>query len=1465
MPRLEADGLGLETVNVEKINISIFRVSDRALVRKSIGRGESSGGDNYFYVYGENDGEDVGAKIFDKDLEIKKITNETVTTVFPLGSALPDLKAGAYFIKLKDVSPGADKYRTAQSYRWVMFTDLAMTSYSSSEGIDVFVRSIKSGKPLGNVGLDLVADNNDILASTRTDRDGRARFEKATISGDHPLTPRMIMAYGADFDFAALDLYRTPLDLSDRNVAGRSAPPVIDAYLYLDRGIYRPGEDAHISGILRDSAGKSIDRPITLKIKRPNSTEAFKRRLDELQVGGFSIDYSVPKSAPRGVWRVSLEADGVGVVGSTTFSVEDFVPQRIEVKIDIDDKTPMASGESRSVQIDARYLYGAPAGKLAVESEARLRLDPNPFPAFAGYRFGPVNGRFDERFLSLPAATTGDDGKASVNLKIDGAPTNYGAPLRADLVVGVVEPGGRIVRESARVPVRPEKRYLGLKLGGDGGGFSENTPAEIDALLIERNGKALAGSIEWRLVEEDYWFDWYRQNGEWRWRRSYKDILVSEGRAEASETLPARINQSLKPGSYRLTAHDPSSGAKSDIRFYVGWRSYESGADTPDQATMTLTTENVVQGGEAKLYLDPPYEGEAIIAVATDKVQQVQRVHVSDAGREISIKTDPAWGAGFYVLATIVTPRDAVKRPIPRRAMGVAYVPFDMKSKTLAVSLTTPSLVRSRQTISAPVKIAGAKSGEKIMLTVAAVDEGILRLTKFKSPDPVDYYYGKKRLGVEVRDDYGRILDPNLGAAARFGGDQIGGEGLTVVPIKSVALFRGPVTVDANGEASVPLDIPDFNGELRLMAVAWSAEKLGSFAGPLTVRDPVPAVLSLPRYLAPNDKAKATLLIDNVDGAAGEYNVALSGEGPVSADASQAIALATKQQITSQYPLAAAEVGVGGVNLSVSGPNGFSVTHTYPIQVRTPYFPVTSIETSQILPGEKVALDSTLISDFVRGSTAISVSFSRLRGVDPAPLLDSLYRYPYGCSEQLTSTAMPLLYINDLGGEADRGPDFAVRPRVQEAINKLLNREGPDGAFGLWHDGDSSASPWLGAYVTDFLWRAKQEGYGVPDEALDKAYDALAQIARTDRWVYIGYNMKAYEGKWSNDTTDKLRRRAAAYALYVLARAGRADLSDLRYFHDALLEQTPSPLAKAQIGAALAMMGDRARSLSAFGKALKAIGYDNTGDWYQTPLRDAAGVLALLAEVQNAPGVNEMSTKFVDLMKEPNRLTTQEKAFVLMATQSMLKQSGPIAITQDGEAAAASTLPRFNLPTETLEQGVEFANAGEGPVFASISVYGAPKEAPPAESNGFVISKRLVSREGVPVDPRTVKQNDRLVIVVTGHATGERIYPAIIADLLPAGFEIEAVLNPEDGAGNKVSGPYDWVGKISRPKIAEARDDRFVAAIDLYGDKTFTLAYLVRAVTPGEFSFPGAVIEDMYKPGLFARTSTSALKVMPAN
>ncbi|MEQ1783760.1 MAG: alpha-2-macroglobulin family protein, partial [Hyphomonadaceae bacterium] len=754
------------------------------------------------------------------------------------------------------------------------------------------------------------------------------------------------------------------------------------------------------------------------------------------------------------------------------------------------------------------------------------------------------------------------------------------------------------------------------------------------------------------------------------------------------------------------------------------------------------------------------------------------------------------------------------------------------------------------------VNITAGGPNDNGYVQLAAVDEGILLLTGFKTPDPVEYFFGKRRLGVELRDDYGRLLDPNQGAAGniRMGGDQIGGAGLTVVPTQSVALVSQPVKLNG-GKATITLDVPAFNGELRLMAVAWSNSGVGSASKPVTVRDQVPALLALPRFLAPGDTATATLTLDNVEGQAGAYKAALQAGLPVKATTTQlSTNLAKGQRIDLDAGFSSASEGISSVSFNLTGPGNYAVTRSYPIQTRSAWMPASNVIRTTIQPGATFSPAADSLSSFVPGSAYLQVSFSPIP-MDAAALFDSLDQYPYGCTEQITSRALPLLYASQIAALAGRKTPADLKNQVQEAVNTLLNRQGADGAFGLWRTGDGLSSPWLGAYATDFLFRAKAAGYVVPAAALDKAYDSLEEFAVRENRYSSGYDFEVYESRWHNDTAKAMMDRSTAYAAYVLAKARRMDKARLRYLHDDKMKEIASPLARAQIGAALYMIGDNARAKSAFEQAEQAIGYVNTGDYYQTVRRDLAGILAVAQESKQTTLVTRLSQRVAQDLPEPDRLTTQEKAFLLLAANALSGGQSAVNVGVQGTAESKSTgVYRMT----NVSQPPVFTNKGSGQLWVTAVSRGSPASAPAPAFDGMLANKQLWSPAGQSIDGTSFRQGDRIIVAVTVASTEMRTTPLVIADLLPAGFEIEAVLRPEDAGA---TGPYRFLGDLVQPDIAEARDDRFIASFNLYDQKRMTVAYMVRVVTPGTFTMPGVVAEHMYKPDTFARTVSRTITV----
>ncbi|MCI4644953.1 MAG: alpha-2-macroglobulin family protein [Hyphomonadaceae bacterium] len=1471
LPRSDADGLPVETVNVDQVRLTVSYVPDRVLYEKSISQGETAQQGRYTYLYGDQRASDVAEEIWTGTMDVDALQNAPVVTVFPLEDVIGQLEPGAYFVEIEDAKEMASNAGPpASAKRWIVLTDLALTAYRGEHGLDLTLRSLQDGQEVIGANVQLVAYNNDVLAETETDANGRVSFSKPIMSGNGNAAPKLVMAYGARGDLAVLDLTRAPVDLSEMGTGGRATPGPVDAYLYTERGIYRPGETVYITSLLRDRAGVAIeDRAGQLVVYRPNGMEAQKLRFSETgdDAGGISLDYPLARDAARGNWRAVLEIDGVGYAGSVSWSVEDFVPQRIAVELDADEETPIRVGETRPVTVDTRFLYGAPGAGLKVESRARLQRDPSPFEGLDGFRFGRHDEQFREEILEMPTTTSDGAGIATVRLQPGrrGAASSF--PLRLNTVVSVEEPGGRAVSESLRVPYRPADLYIGVKPDFDRRApIGETTGFEVAA--VGADGTLVSQQLSWKILAINYHYDWYREDGRWRWRRSRTVDEIREGLVNTATGATAKIDVAdLEWGSHELIVEGPD-GRMASYSFYAGWggRVSDDGVEAPDRVEVSLVDDAVLPGRTAELVIVPPYDGEAQIVVATDRILSVETRPVSAEGTRVTLPVNEDWGEGAYVMVSVYTPRDPVLDAKPRRAVGVAYAPVNMENRTFELTINAPDVVRPRREQLIEVEIDGGPR-EPVYLTLAAVDEGILQLTKFSDPDPVSYFFGQKALGVSLYDDYGRLLDPNLGlpAEVRTGGDQLGGEGLSVVPTKTVALFSGIVDVGRSGSAKVRFDLPDFNGELRLMAVAWSDEGLGTASRPITVRDPAPAELIMPRFLAPDDEAIITATLDNVELEEGEFTATVTGAGnvtPADGNVSRILPQGTRADVPVR--ISAGEEGISRLRLAVEGPQNYGVDHEYLIQTRSAYLPITRITSGVMQPGETFALSPEMVGGLVPGSIDMTVSFSTLP-VDEGALYASLARYPYGCTEQTVSRAMPLIYAEQLVSLGADGDNADAHAKVQEAVTRILNRQSADGAFGLWREGDRHASPWLGAYATDFLYRAREEGYSVPREALDRAYGALQNVASGDAWRVYGYDTDVWESRWHYDTQSRLMKRSSAYALYVLAKAGRADISRLRYLHDRELQQIESPLAKAHLAAGLALMGDRSRASSAFRAAVDGLGYDNNGDYYQTPLRDTSAVLALAQEAGFPDLVVELSERLGTDTPDPTELTTQEKAFMLLAVNA-LTGGDPDEFRMDVEGLGRGNDNdrRYMIGEAQISTDVNFTYNGEAPVYRTVFVSGSPTSAPPPVSSRLAVNKRYYTLQGRSVSLADVRQGDQIVTVITMDPGERRTNPLIVADLLPAGFEIETILRPADGARDYGDdGAFSWIGRIDSAKTAEARDDRFVAALDVRSENR-TLAYVVRAVTPGTFAVPGVVAEDMYRPQVNARSRATRLTVQPA-
>jgi uncharacterized protein YfaS (alpha-2-macroglobulin family) len=1418
LPRGQTPSVTMTTVNLSAVSLRLIRLTERNVVQYLR---EAKLGEAIDVWRANNLADQSGREVWTGTAQVTKWeSNKPARTALPFPDALAASGPGLYAL-IAAPGDGTSKDDDASAVQIILRTDLAPTVWRGSDGLTIQIRAYSDAKPRENVRLALMARNNDILAETRTDAQGFAKFPAPLLLGEGPQAPAAVHAFGADDDFAALDLNVASFDLSDRGVEGVPHPGPLDAFVWLDRGIYRPGETVQVMAMLRDASGLPLDIPATVTVKRPNGQVFVRSTPPHTGDASLYLPVVLSSGAAAGTWHVEINADpNAAPIGSADFRVDAFVPDRMAVEAG---PLPpiLVPGQSAQIPVVARFLYGAPAAGLTGKATLRLVLDPDPFPALTGYRIGLVDEAYapDSRDLEMP--DTDADGHTTLPVMIDKAP-DVTRPVKAEIDVEVDDPAGRASRTSASIPVRPAGPSIGIKPLFPDNAVDAQTEAAFDIAAVDPGGTRVALTAKLRLVRERPDWRMVMRGSLARYETVWKDEPLETRDVTIPDGQPFHFAKHLDFGRYRIEVAQAGGMAVTSYRFRSGWASSDS-PDVPDRVDVSADRKSVPVGQSVRIHIAPPFAGEATLLVLSDKVLASRTLSVPEGGTTVDVPVEASWGPGAYVAVHVFRGGAGAR---PGRALGLTWVGVDPAARTMAVSIEVPDKILPRGRLRVPVKAAPGT-----WLTMAVVDEGILRLTRFVSPDPAAHFLARRRLGLDIRDDWGRLIAPADGEATllKQGGDDEGTP-LPDIPIRTVTLFTPPVQAGADGVATIPIDIPDFNGQVRLMVVAWQGNRIGAATADLIVRDPLIAEALLPRFLAPGDDARLSVLLQNVDLPAGEAKVAITTEGPLALNGADTLSalLQPGQRAVPGTILHATGAGRGVVKLAITGPNGFSLLRDTAITVR-PSRPVTTmVVTSELAPDTDVRL-APATDRFIPGTWRASAIFGGAVRYNAAGITQALANYAWSCLEQTTSRGFPLAMLPD---GAMAGDDRAGR--LQVAVASVLDRQRFDGGFALW-TASGEAEPWLTPYAVDFLLRAKAAGAVVPDQALTDAFKFLREGV--------------------DDESDKPEAKAAqAYRLYVLARAGQGLPGAARVLEEEL-DQLPTPLAKAQLGAALMLAHDRPRAEAAFTAALAA---PARKWWYQdygTALRDQLATVVLLKESGLLPDrLKALITSLPGADLRPNDLSTQEDAWALAAAAVLGKDGQPVRVRMDGRE-----LPSTASITTALVGPVNVRNLGERPVWQSVSVTGVPIEAAPAARAGMRVTRKFLHDDGTPLDLDTLRQNNSFVLLLEGRAEDGQDHHALVVQGLPAGWEIVGRFSEGDVPG------MAWLDKLSATEAQPAADDRYAAVVGLEsGAPGFRVAVRLRAVTPGEFELPGAELSDMYRPGVFARQAVARIKVLSA-
>ncbi|WP_417666969.1 alpha-2-macroglobulin family protein [Roseibium sp.] len=1436
------------SVNTSEVDAHVYRIGDRALadaVRDGRFLRQMSS------YRADQITDELGEKVWTGVIETENQLNQDITTAIPLNDLGLEMRPGVYAMTARSKLDKKNEWGPMAT-QWFIVSDIGLATLTGTDGITVNVRSLTDATAKEGVDLRLLAINNEILGEARSDGQGIARFAPGLSRGRGGMAPSLVVAETSEGDYSFLDLRKPAFDLSDRGVEGRPAPGPLDVFAWTDRGIYKAGETIHAQALLRTArAVAQPGLPLTFILERPDGVEHSRHVVPDGGLGGYVQGFALEPSAQQGVWSWRVHVDPKGdALAQTTILVEDYQPERVDFELETTAES-IEHGVPVPVSLTARFLYGSPASGQKLEGEI-VASPTRELQDYPGFVFGLGDDTSYPRRDSLQSGLVTDNaGELAFDVRLPEVPDTTGL-YKGELIARLVEAGGRYVERRLKLPVALEGPKIGIKPLFDGG-VDEGGPAAFSVVMLGKDGQPRAEeALTWMLSKIDRRYQWYRVDGSWHYEPINTTTRVANGTIATSAAQPATLSVPVEWGRYRLEIQSSGAGATAtDYEFSAGWYTANATSETPDYLDVGLDKKSYRPGDTATLRLTSQMDGLALVNVVSGGVLLSETLEVTDGEGELELTVKEDWGAGAYVTASLYRPMDIADKRMPSRSVGLSWLKVEPGERKLEVQLDAPDLLPPLSTLTVPVEIAGLEAGADAYVTLAAVDLGILNLTGYEPPAPEDWYFGQRRLGAEMRDLYGQLIDRMAGVRGRVrsGGDAMAMRLEAPPPdTEPVALFSGLVKLDDDGRAEISFDVPDFNGTLRLMAVAWSADGVGHASADVEVRAPMVVSASLPAFLAPTDASRLRLDIDNVDGPAGSYELTLSVEGPVRLQdgfsGTRQFELGKGEKAGVLVPVQAdSRIGTGVIYASLSAPDGTEVVKQMSVPVRDTRPDVHRRSSFQLSAGGNLTLDRAVFEGLRPETVSVKVTAGGAARINVAGLLDALDRYPYGCTEQTTSRALPLLYLNQVARAAGLGDDTQIRDRVTKAIRRVLGNQSADGSFGLWSS-YSSYDPWLDAYVADFLTRAREEGYDVPDQAFEMALSNLE-------------NRLAYASDFSEGGEE------IAYGLYVLARNGRASMGDLRYYLDAKLDAFSTPLAKAQLAASLSLYGETKRAQQGFDAAILALGARNPGGYradYGSALRDGAGVLSYVSASAGAGRQMSEASDFVRNAQEGrDSYSTQDMAWLLMAARELNEQAKSSQIAVNGTETPGRLVWSFD--GDTLSSGAAvLENRGSEPTEILVAVTGQPVQFEPAQGTDYTIERQLFDLDGNVLDPGAVPVNTRIAVVVTVRALSDVPGRLMVVDRIPAGLAID---NPRLLRSGEI-GALSWLTTAGQPEHAQFHADRFEAALDekQRQGSEFSFAYLARAVTPGDYLHPPSSVEDMYRPERRAITETTRLVVL---
>lgn len=1412
----------IETVNVDRVHILVWK-----LYENNIPIGMRSAWSEYPI--------DLSSMTADKTYKVNAKRNKAMRSALDLKPLIGGEK-GVFLVIAQN-----EEGDWTEDRQVVNVTDLGITVKKGPDSAQFWVNSVKTGKSVSDAKVTLWTWSNQSMAEGSTNGDGLASLAMKD-AGETPVLATV--KKGGDVAFVRLDngLF------GGKDTFGINGEQWVSkgyaAYCYMPRDIFRPGETVPMRAVFRDPKGVAPQPfPAIIKVYSPLG-KLWTRQSGKLtKEGVLSGVIRIPVGAPTGTWSVTVSAtdSAVDIAGSKEFFVEEFAAPRLFVEAAVKQKKVIGGG-NLDYSMSAVYVFGSPAAGLKGEIEMSAQEKEFRPKGWKGYIFTDVEKKFRPSGALAWEGVLDKEGKRAGTLK---AP-DITAPSMAEITLrtGVMEEGGRWVYKTASVPWYPHDVMVGI---APPRAAEPGKKLKFSAAAVTPDGAAAQTKrLKYTFLRVVRRAVTYEQGGRSA-SRSQEDF-IQKGSGEISLKNGA-ASFSVLPGEggrYIVRVEDPVSGARASQWVYVYGGETEDETPLPDNVKITTDKKSYRVGETAKVKVTVPFAGRLLLNVETYRVVLSKAVAVSGKEAEVKIRVTEEMAPNAWLTAQVI--RAVPADNSPARAYGAAALMLDNSQKRLTVEIKEPGRIKPGENKFSLTVKDGKGGGVESNVTVMLVDEAILGLTGFETPDPWKYFTAQKTLGVETYDLYNALIraetpkTPLLIPGGGADGAALNNSSLNPVQAKRFKMLSLAKTVrsDAKGVCSFTFVLPEFAGKARLMAVAVTANASGSGSRPVDINRDMVVEPSMPRILAPGDEIKAPCSVFNKKDKSENVSLEIETSGPVKLLGNPVMKAVIAPDGSVSFPLSFKALGTGVAKVSyIARWKGGALRSSMEIAVRPAAPRVHESGSFVVDPGKKVTMD--IPRQWFAGTFRGSVMLSAMPTVSLAELADFLITYPHGCMEQTVSSAWPLLFQSDIVKAADPSlaDDKAVRGALTKRIERIMGLQNYDGGFVRWQ-GETWSQPWETIYGAHFLIEAKKAGVKVSEDNLRAAL------------TYIRRQLSSVPEDRENDVKWREALTRRAYSCYVLALAGDAPLGWMESLRDRASSLDPS--GRLFLASAYAVSGQKKEAAKMLDKKLETMNRVPGGnDNYDSDLRSSA--LSLLAYAHTAPrgaDAAAAASSLLNKIKRAKYYSTQESGMSFLALAKYFHaqptQGTPAgSLTAGGNVLAELSAAKRTAKAQVkLPEPVTAVNTGKARLFAAWVADGVPTVPVKNHDNGITVRVKLAGRDGKTA--ARIERGAALTASITVTPRAGKLREVVVSMPLPAGLEIEKAA-------------FQQPGEPVNPNVrAEARDDRLLLYISRL-DKPLVWRTALRAVTEGTFAVPQTSAECMYDPAVSSVTGGGKVNI----